>query len=269
MNEYLRVAMYAGVEPNFWMSTEYIKKAGLLTADDAEWIWVEDAESDDMLMVFPPMDIVRETMPMDPAERMMSGSKIWSDVVGFNPPPGKLDPEDLDWEFLYNPEQFQKMDGKDWAVFRKNCRKWPKDREWFYQTVGDFTRPHPTEGEIMELFAEWVQNKGPDTFIYDLETMVLFLKEGTYRAFLWEGSRLAAINVWDENWKYLNFRYNVCRAEDFLSEFSRLQFYLDPRVYKERKLVNDGGSLDNEGLRAFKEKMNPTRKRRVRSWRIN
>jgi hypothetical protein len=78
-----------------------------------------------------------------------------------------------------------------------------------------------------------------------------------------------AVNAWDENWQYINFRFCIIRqGEPFLDEFARWLFYTDGQIQAKNKLVNDGGTLGNPGLEHFKDKLNPVHKRKVYSWLI-
>ena len=76
-----------------------------------------------------------------------------------------------------------------------------------------------------------------------------------------------AINAWDVNWKYINYRVCMVREnEPFLDEFARWLFYTDPDIIKVNKLINDGGTLGCKGLERFKDKMNPKKKVEMYSW---
>jgi len=86
---------------------------------------------------------------------------------------------------------------------------------------------------------------------------------------LYKDGKLVAINIWDENYKYINYRYCIVdRKEPFLDEFVRYLFYTDLVILKTGKLVNDGGTVGNQGLEHFKDKLNPIRKRKVHSYII-
>ncbi len=78
---------------------------------------------------------------------------------------------------------------------------------------------------------------------------------------------MVGMNVWDENHLYINYRLCIVDpSERFLDEFMRYLFYTDPLIMEQNKLVNDGGVLGNEGLKRFKDKMNPFSVRPVYSW---
>jgi len=82
-----------------------------------------------------------------------------------------------------------------------------------------------------------------------------------------ENEQLMAINAWDENWEFINYRVCIVRQnEPFLDEFVRWLFYTDSQIQSSGKLVNDGGTLGSPGLERFKDKMNPYRKRITHSW---
>jgi len=78
---------------------------------------------------------------------------------------------------------------------------------------------------------------------------------------------LVGFNVWDENYKYINFRYSFGRGLPYLSEYLRWAFYTDWDVLSSRKLVNDGGSLDSSSLHKFKERLGPVEIQKIYSIR--
>jgi hypothetical protein len=83
-----------------------------------------------------------------------------------------------------------------------------------------------------------------------------------------DSGKVLGINIWDLNDTYINYRYCFCSNEPFLSEYMRLLFYTDPEILSTGKLVNDGGCLGNDNLKAFKKKLNPISVREVSSYRI-
>ena len=115
---YLQLLERHSIDPNFWCSEEYFQKAGLEIKREGDTYWIED----EGMMVFPPINLqtgLGEWLICSP-------DKIWSDFVGtedvfFSP----IEKEFLDYEYLYNPQDFLKMEGKKWGVFRKNSRKFP------------------------------------------------------------------------------------------------------------------------------------------------
>jgi hypothetical protein len=90
---------------------------------------------------------------------------------------------------------------------------------------------------------------------------------GVHKKYLYYGNQIVAMNVWDENYKYINYRFCLVKSDErYLDEFCRFLFYTDMDVYFQRKLINDGGVLGSSGLEFFKDKMNPLRKRTVYSY---
>ena len=69
--------------------------------------------------------------------------------------------------------------------------------------------------------------------------------------------RLVGMNVWDENFAFINYRYCIDDGAPFLNEYLRYCFYTHPTILLINKYVNDGGCLDSEGLKKFKMKLNP------------
>jgi len=149
------------------------------------------------------------------------------------------------------------MAGGHWATFRKNSRKFPNRilDELFYVTV--------QKGEtkqIADLLDIWVQRFEA---VEDHETLINFAFNGNNRAALFGvNGKLYGINIWDENFYYVNYRYSICGNEPFLAEYMRLLFYQD--IQRRGKLVNDGGMVGNLQLKRFKEKMNPLKIREVK-----
>jgi len=103
--------------------------------------------------------------------------------------------------------------------------------------------------EVLDVLSQWLSTKQEE--IHDDEVMLLYLTEGNNRKALFENDELLAINVWDENPTFINYRYCVCKPVPFLSEYARYQFYTDPCILSKNKLVNDGGVLDKESLLFF------------------
>lgn len=211
-------------------------------------------ECDDVLLT-PPVHYNTGIYP--PCEGY--GLPVWSDFKGFDPIKWKK--EFLDYEFLYNPASFLNLTGKKWATFRKNIRKWVnKHPNCEYKDLS--TIP---SNEVLDVLSQWLTTKQEE--IYDDGVMLLYLTEGDNRRALFENGELLAINVWDENPIFVNYRYCVCKPEPYLSEYARYRFFTDPYILSKNKLVNDGGVLDKESLLFFKKRLNPVSIRKVYSWR--
>lgn len=242
-----------GVDPNFYLSLPYLTFFNAVCRTDGDWIWVED----DGACLFPPLPVG------DRASARLPVTKVWSDFA--NHRPYSRECHFLDWEYLYDPRRFNDMSGGQWITFRKNSRKWPRAHTgWTYRTL-----PSPTYTlDIEKLVIGWLTEHESNAQDPDLLAQwALSPLEGVFRKILYdENDRPVAINAWDENHRYINFRVCLCNDDPFLSEFARLLFYTDPEVQARGKLVNDGGTLGNTGLEVFKDKLLPVRKRKVYSW---
>ena len=245
---YLARIQEAKLTPNFLMSEEYLEKSdpvchatvfdqGFKCSDSDEWlippipqnsmVRVGSVKTDESVwMYFPVL--------LQPAESLLSHRWIF-----------------CDFQIIYNPVHFLHMVGHPWQVFRKNVTKYPR------RSTGKITytrlRENQEESQIVDLIVRW--SKGKE--IHDHLVMIQFLLRGENRAGLFLDDKLVGMNVWDWNFKYINFRYCVDDGSPFLQEYLRYRFYTDPEILKKGKLVNDGGSLGSEGLLQFKLKLNP------------
>ncbi len=244
--EYLYLLEKFGIAPNFWCSEEYFKRAGWELKEPEPGVFQMFLDGDPMLP------------PIHQDKGLLEGD-CFADFEGYT---GFGEPVFLDYEYIYDPKEFLAMEGKKWAVFRKNVRKFPQrvNEVLIYRPVENFcASSNPLN--------EWLEEKGEED-IHDADTMVDFVLNGENRKVLVgaDSGIIYGINVWDSNYKFINYRYCFHAGGNFLSEFLRLTFYLDPDVSSTGKLINDGGSLDKDWLRAFKLKMNPIRERRVYTW---
>jgi hypothetical protein len=215
------------------------------------WVWVEANK----WCLFPPLPLNGDVTPYP-------NLKVWSDFYDLHPDYDKL--EFLDNEYIFNPNEFADLSGGRWEVFRKNIRKWPKEHpKWTYCDDCD-------EEQVRKVLGNWLEEKMKTVLDADILVEFAFTSNliGIYRKYLYDGEgTLVAINVWDQNWKYINFRYCIIdMSQPYLDEFARYLFYTDPDIQISGKLINDGGSLGNKGLEKFKDKLNPVRKREVYSW---
>lgn len=251
---YLNLAMEMGVIPNFWFSQEYLEKAGITVHQSEGWVWAED----EGVVVFPPLH------PGLPSGRLPQRiEKVWSDFENeaIDHPVWRKS-EFLDYEFIYDPKAFLDLSGGKWKVFRKNVKKWPKANPGcVYKMLPPDFPQHP----IRDLLVDWLLTL-EDYEIHDDSSLLAFAFHGENRAGLFSpGGKLVGLNVWDENWCYVNFRYCFSLPEEHLNSYLRLLFYTDPEIQAKNKLVNDGGVLDRPSLKFFKEKMNPLKVRKVYS----
>jgi len=251
------------ITPNFWCSEEYFEKAELLQNRTGH----KGSPNPGTIL-----SVANEGWTMFPAidtatRQLVWFDKTWSDFSGCFSPQG-YSKTFLDYAYIYDPVNFTRMEGGDWAVFRKNCRKFSKrfpDFKFTYSTPEDYPF-EDLDGWLYQLFQNWLLSK--DEEVKDDKVAEAFLTQGRNRKILWDHDGFVwGVNIWDENWEYINFRFCFCRPGDFLSEYMRWLFYTDPLILNKKKLVNDGGVLDNLNLKNFKDKLNPLFVRDVFSWR--
>lgn len=245
--------------PNFWCSKEYLKSINAKLRTYLGWVWVEE----DDWMIFPPVHVCWGMIKNHP---WLEYENIWSDFPEYKTKSGNS--EFLDYEFIYDPKEFLTMSGSKWSKFRKNVRKWPRRNG-----AAPYVKIDPDEqslkSAINELLCSWLANQGKDAQIHDAETLLYYAHNAKHRAILLHPkSGILGMNIWDYNWKYINYRFILCRPEPFLDEYMRHLFYTSKEVQNSGKLVNDGGCLDNEGLKKFKETLNPVKIREVKSWKL-
>jgi len=233
---YLRLVSEFGLCPNFWMSEEYVQKAGLV------WIkrgllegFVAGNDSDEWF--FPPIK---------------NGSFVFNDniycgFVDYSIP--FVQSDFLDYQFIYNPSDFLDLSGGKWKVFRKNIRKYIRRIQ--YDVVYRPLQLDEQSEQVESLLLRW--SSGGE--FYDPDVMIRFILQGNNREGLFVGGMLVGLNVFDENFMFINYRYCLDDGSPFLNELMRFYFYTNSA--RRRKLVNDGGSLGLEGLYRFKCKLNP------------
>lgn len=265
LESYLTALQKNQVDPNFWCSPEYFSSAGCTTRTDLlGWQYIQDAG----VTVVPPLNIKNKqshfmTGHLDPGTLV-----CWSDFPNTAFP--GCSTEYLDHEFIYDPRSFLKLSGKKWAIFRKNIRKWAKrnygDIDLHYFVLDPQNTMWDTE--INNLVISWLTYRAHQE-IAGGEELIKYAVFGKNRALLVSDKLgLLGMNIWDENYKYVNYRFTFCRpGEPFLDELLRYRFYTSPEILEKSKLVNDGGCLGNESLKNFKLRLNPVRTRSVYSWR--
>lgn len=237
--------------PNFYCSIPYWIHSGCTVHNTEECIWVEV----DNICLFPPIS-KKETFSLN---KLSEVKEIWCDFSNSILPEGWRVMM-LDWEYIYDPLSFREMKGGVWETFRKNSRKWPKLHDHY--KYGYYI---PTGAEIGNLMGKWMEKR--QSTVLDPVLIIEMVCDPTIpRKYLYDGNRLVGINLWDENYQFINFRFCICDDEPFLSEFLRWLFYTDPEIISKNKLVNDGGVLDNPNLKRFKDKMNPVKKRIVHTF---
>lgn len=260
---YLATLEKLGIEPNFWCSKEYFEAAK----------WKVSLDNYGDLGQFGNLSVMdEEGVCMLPSIHFFFGKPTydllvkgcWSDFFHSNY--HRSVSTFLDYEYLYNPMNFLSLKGSKWKTFRKNHKKIQKTlgaSSLWYKKIppGD----NQYQAAILELFIKWLEGRGEDEVIHGDEVMYHYLLNGKNREILTHRDLgLLGINIWDENYKYINFRYTICRPIPYLDEYMRWMFYTS---IKPPKFVNDGGVLDSPGLKKFKDRLNPIRVREVHSWR--
>ena len=238
------------MKPNFFVSIPYLNffKAEVISEKGNEWL-VIDGE-----VLFPPV-IMKKTV-------VYPVNHIWTDFVNKKPYGSGWEVKLFDLEYMYNPQDFNYMNGGKWNVFRKNIRKWPKNNPGWY-----YTNSCP-KNKIEALLADWLGARLQ--YLQDADFIIHCILEkptGIHCKYLFNSSHeLVAINAWDVNYAFINYRFIITNTDKFIDEFARYLFYTDPEIQAEGKLVNDGGILDNIGLMKFKDKLNPVCLRSVNTW---
>lgn len=198
--------------------------------------------------------------PMRENELTFHGVPIWAGSLDRIGTPTCV----MDRQYIYNPKAFTDLSGGGWATFRKNIRKWPRRigrGRHEYRRLTDEDKP-----KVGHLLSNW-SVRHPEVF--DPVTMIHLCLFGTWRWGLFVGDRLCGMNVADNNYRYINYRYCLDDGSDFIQEFLRYQFYTSDWTLQSGMLVNDGGDLDEEHLAEFKMKLRPFEVRRVFQYRLS
>jgi len=234
--EYINLLEKYNITPNWWCSVEYFEKSNFIIDLQNDIVSIYG----DAQLIFPKISLKGEFI----------GGKFWSDFPEFS---GK---NFLDYEYIYDPKSFLNMVGKKWMTFRKNSKKFPEriKEDLSYLSGNDLSK-----NKKEKLLSEWVDNFEN---IEDANVLVDYVFEGKSQSYLiGESSKdIYGINIWDENFKYLNYRYCICKNIPFLPEYLRYLYYINAN-----KLVNDGGVLGRESLKIFKDRLNPIKVRKVLS----
>ena len=251
---YITVLRAFEIQPNFFCSEEYFRRAGWSEVINAGWIWVTDGDQ----IVLPPINLVTGELSKKIHE------DVWSDLGDFAPE--NAAPVFLDYEFLHKPGNLVlDLQGSEWRKFRKNIRK-------FEKRVNELPEYRPARLDDMPsirlLIERWL-NGLKDDDVHGADIMLDYLLNGENRKVLANRfGHLYGINVWDYNHKFFNFRFCVCDPDPelFASEYLRMRFFSDPLI--SHCWINDGGALDRPGLQKFKESLNPSTIRKMFSWKV-
>jgi len=255
MKKYLKNLELKGVRPNFWCSLEYFELAGFkaIYTNNEISIWDED------VLVFPPIG------SKFPYSINLLNKSFWASFSNMNfTNTTSSSFRFLDYEYIYDPNNFKNLTGKKWKVFRKNIKKWAnKNEDWKYYRI---------EGNkyfdiLKETLIKWLRTFPKDRIVHDSEVLLQYMKHGKNIKGLFNSQEeIVSINIWDTNYQFINYRYCICKPEPFLSEFTRYLFYQDPEILKQKKFINDGGTLDQLTLKQFKDKLNPIKINKIYSY---
>jgi hypothetical protein len=249
---YLTLIEQHTILPNFFISETYLNRPDFVWKYIDGWVWIEENGQ----VVFPPLPIYSEyeweKLPVD---------NFWCGFI--SPDMDYGNQEFLDYNYLYDPKNFCDLSGSKWTTFRKNYKKFPnRNPGWKYSTTVE-------RSKVYALLDKWlmarIDTAEDSEFIIDT---ILKPSPQDYIRYLHDGKgNLVAINYADENYMYINYRFLICDRTPFADEFARYCFYTDPYIGYKNKLVNDGGTLGNEGLEKFKDKLNPVEKIKLYSWK--
>lgn len=230
------------LNPNCFMSDEYFRASGWRVEEDDGVVLVR--ASDDALIM----------PPVGPEGIVSTGGPFWASHLEKGPEP-KVGRVLLDHQYLYDPRTFEDLSGGARKVFRKNVRQ--------FQEAHGFSVSYESVnvGEALQVVVRWLETlQAAGIALHDSDTIIKYMGTEATSARCWGlfvYGELRAVNVWDSNWKYINFRYCFTDGTlECLSEFARLQFYLRNALPR-GKLVNDGGDLGSESLARFKRKLGP------------
>lgn len=240
MTEYLDILERLGVTPNFFTSEAYWQAAGWEEKRGVLYNWVEDGEGRLML---PPANVCG-----------LLAKSPWADFPGYA---GVGYRYPLDVQFVYDPRKVVSLEGHDRQVFRKNVHRFERE----HVEIG--YRP-AAEGEVLGCLSDWLE-EGQE--VYDLETVLVYVEAcgpDRSRVLVADGMVVGA-NLWDENYRWINFRYSFQRRDvKCLSEYLRYCFYRE--ATNGGKLVNDGGNLGSDTLDRFKRKLGPDIIDQIYTW---
>ena len=250
--EYLkRVKRIKNIVPSFWMSQTYFEKAGFKEEETKKTLWVVDEDGN---VMFPGMTKSGPTTK--------GVNEIWA--LSEVPPKGTL--KFLDYNFFYSPTNFNNLSGKKWKVFRQNLNKFNRFTEELkkeYRELND-----DEKNDLMKVFLSWLE-ADQERIFEGGEIVLAYLEEPpkTVKGLFINGN-LEGFNIWDENHRFINFRY--CFNNPIIPSINhqlRYLFYTDPEIQAKNKWVNDGGCLDRQRLRFFKDHLNPVNIIKHYTWR--
>jgi hypothetical protein len=245
------------IPPNFFCSDEFFHRSNIEEVEQNGYVYWEG----DNWIVCPPIE--EKTGKLIDSREFEFKNGIWSSFQNWNP---SIDCKKsfLDFEYLYNPRDFLDLSGGKWQVFRKNIKKFPGrygKSPLKYEIPNRLIDKKGTVfviAQINDLLISWLEGNPGRNVIEDAEVLHNFILNGDNRKILIDKDlNILGVNVWDYNYRYINFRFSICRPYKFLSEYLKYLFYTDPIIYYANTIVNDGGTMGNENLEKFKNKLNP------------
>jgi hypothetical protein len=171
----------------------------------------------------------------------------------------------LDYQILYDPNNFNNMRGKNWRKFRKNSKIYPRENP-----ITRYTDRKPSQlelnyflGGILEEYAEKYDQVFVDYFMEPKSANVRM-------KYMFTNNRLVGVNVWEVGTSHIYYRFCLSfRIHKYLDEFMRFCFYTDPEIQGLGMLVDDGGSVGSDSLFKFKQTLNPVAISKVEILHLN
>jgi len=163
----------------------------------------------------------------------------------------------MPFELLSSEPIFQ---GRAFKI-RRDTFKTPDGRESKYEVVehiGSVTIVPPVRASAGDSYISVLEDVMGLKEWYDPETALEYAFHGKNRLTIVDEGGVRALCCWDENYKYVNFRY--CFTDPTIkgiSDYARVQFHRYIDFIKPGKPVNDGGCLDNVNLLEYKLHLNP------------
>lgn len=269
--DYLETLQKFNITPNFFCSKEYWNRAG----------WTEQVLMDSGRSYLGTTETLLTVVDAD-NNRMLpticeSTGEIVQSVpywIGF---PGKKclladsfqDYQFQDYQFIYDSLLFctfprlNPLQGHKWKTVRKNIHRVQREHGHIMLKGPNSIPNLEYEQNVQALLLQW--SKPKSNKIFDPDVMINFLLHGENRILLYIESEFVGVLVWDENWKYINFRYCLVKPYPGLSDYARVLFR--NIMSQQKKLINDGGSLDNKDLFQYKKRLNPVEIQEIWGWK--
>jgi hypothetical protein len=235
---YLDILEKFEIEPNFYCSAEYFQRAGWQETSTGGRNYILNEKGEIML---PPISDIGGFIIENHWASLPEADWVETDNL-------------LDYEFIYKPlplnQDFPDLPGPEYKTSRKNIRK-------FLQSYDPLYLSGTTGMDMTDIIAGWLDSKEGEE-IHDGETMMNYIENSTSKLYVFSGNRPVGLIIYDSNYKYINFRYCFVEKDMWgLSEYARLYFHMYAGIFCPGKMINDGGSLDNENLHRFKKRLNP------------